>query len=66
MQRNDHAKRFDPYVEKHRALLIFVFKLVPLISFDAISYAAGVSRIPFWKLLLATAVGMAPGTFAFV
>ncbi len=36
------------------------------VGVDAISYAAGLTRIPFWKFLLATALGMAPGTFVFV
>jgi len=46
--------------------LVFVLRLIPVVSFDVISYAAGLTRIPFWKFLLATALGMAPGTFAFV
>jgi uncharacterized membrane protein YdjX (TVP38/TMEM64 family) len=41
-------------------------RLIPLVSFDAISYAAGLSSIRFRAFLLATALGMMPGTFAFV
>lgn len=58
--------RLDRYVEAHGALLIFVLRLIPLVSFDAISYGAGLSNISFKKFLLATALGMAPGTFVFV
>ncbi len=47
-------------------MLIFVLRLIPLVSFDAISYAAHLSSIGFRAFLLATALGMAPGTFAFV
>lgn len=64
--RSERAKRLDLYVEQHGALVVFVLRLIPLFSFDAISYAAGLSSISFKKFLLATALGMAPGTFAFV
>jgi uncharacterized membrane protein YdjX (TVP38/TMEM64 family) len=60
------AARLDRFVEEHGAVLIFVLRLIPLVSFDAISYAAGLSSIRFRAFLLATALGMAPGTFAFV
>lgn len=60
------AKKLDPYLEEHGALIIFVLRLIPLVSFDLISYAAGLSSISFWRFLLATALGSAPGTFVFV
>lgn len=64
--RSERARRLDSYVQRHGALAVFVLRLIPLVSFDAISYAAGLSALPFWKFLLATALGMTPGTFAFV
>jgi uncharacterized membrane protein YdjX (TVP38/TMEM64 family) len=60
------AARLDRFVEEHGVVLIFVLRLIPLVSFDAISYAAGLSGIRFRAFLLATALGMMPGTFAFV
>lgn len=60
------ARRLDRYVEEHGAVLVFVLRLIPLVSFDAISYAAGLSSLRFRSFLLATALGMLPGTFAFV
>jgi len=46
---------------------------VPIISFDVISFAAGVTRMRFWWFMAATvwwfmaatAVGMAPATFIY-
>jgi uncharacterized membrane protein YdjX (TVP38/TMEM64 family) len=64
--RSTRLKGLDRRVEEHGAILIFVLRLIPLISFDAISYAAGLSGISFWRFLVATALGMAPGTFVFV
>ena len=63
---NARMERLDRYVEQHGAILVFVLRLIPLVSFDAISYASGLSGMPFGKFLLATAFGMAPGTFVFV
>lgn len=39
-------------------------RLIPLLSFDAISYLAGLSGMSYPRFLLATAVGMLPGTLA--
>ncbi len=64
--RSDRLKGFDRRVEEHGAIIVFVLRLIPLISFDAISYAAGLAGISFPRFLLATALGSAPGTFVFV
>lgn len=66
VERSTRLGKLDRYVEEHGAIVIFILRLIPLISFDAISYAAGVTGISFWRFLLATALGMAPGTFVFV
>ncbi len=44
-------------------LAIFVSRLLPFISFDAMSYAAGLSRIHVWRFLLATLAGILPASF---
>ncbi len=59
-------ERLDRYVQAHGAILVFVLRLIPLVSFDAISYAAGLSGMSFKKFFVATTLGMAPGTFVFV
>ncbi len=64
--RSARLEGLDRRMEEHGAVIVFVLRLIPVVSFDAISYAAGLTRIPFWKFLLATALGMAPGTFVFV
>ncbi len=38
---------------------------MPVVSFDIISYAAGLTRMGFWRFMLATMVGMAPATFLY-
>ncbi len=64
--RSDRLKGLDRRVEEHGVIIVFVLRLIPLISFDAISYAAGLTCISFLRFFLATALGSAPGTFVFV
>jgi uncharacterized membrane protein YdjX (TVP38/TMEM64 family) len=47
---------------KHGFKMIFVTRLLPFISFDIISYLAGLSRMKMGSFLLATGLGMIPGT----
>jgi uncharacterized membrane protein YdjX (TVP38/TMEM64 family) len=44
--------------------MILVLRLNPLTSTDLLSYAAGLTRIPIWHVMLATGLGMAPLCFA--
>lgn len=66
IERSTRLKGLDRRVEEHGAIMVFVLRLIPLVSFDVISYAAGLTGIGFWRFLLATALGAAPGTFVFV
>jgi uncharacterized membrane protein YdjX (TVP38/TMEM64 family) len=43
--------------------IVFVSRLLPFISFDVISYAAGLTVISFWRFAAATLVGIAPASF---
>lgn len=44
--------------------VVFLSRLVPFISFDAVSYAAGLTSLSFWRFALATLAGVAPVSFA--
>ncbi len=41
-------------------LIVFASRLVPFISFDAISYAAGITNLSFGRFAIATALGIVP------
>jgi len=43
--------------------LVFLSRLVPFISFDAVSYAAGLSALEPWRFALATVAGITPMSF---
>ncbi len=44
-------------------LTVFGSRLLPFISFDVMSYAAGLSRLHLWRFLLATLAGILPASF---
>ncbi len=44
---------------------VFVTRLVPFVSFDAVSYIAGLTPLTYWRYAVATAAGTAPVCFAF-
>lgn len=44
-------------------LTVFGSRLLPFISFDAMSYAAGLSRLYMWRFLVATLAGILPASF---
>lgn len=45
-------------------LLVFSSRLVPFMSFDLVSYAAGLTPISVWRFALATLFGLIPVSFA--
>ncbi|WP_071675623.1 TVP38/TMEM64 family protein [Nioella nitratireducens] len=42
---------------------VFGSRLLPFISFDIVSYAAGLSRLHFWRFAVATLAGIIPASF---
>ena len=44
--------------------VVFVSRLVPFISFDVVSYAAGLTPLSIWRFALATFAGIVPASFA--
>ena len=43
--------------------LVFVSRLLPFVSFDVISYAAGLTVLSAWRFALATLAGIVPASF---
>lgn len=42
---------------------IFISRLVPFLSFDLVSYAAGLTPISLWRFFIATVLGLIPASF---
>ncbi len=43
--------------------LVFTSRLMPFLSFDLVSYAAGLSALSFWRFAIATLAGVIPASF---
>ena len=62
------ADRIMSYLSRERSQIwlmavVFVSRLLPFVSFDAVSYAAGLTPLTFWRFALATVVGITPVSF---
>lgn len=44
-------------------VVVFVSRLLPFLSFDIVSYAAGLTVLSFWRFAVATVAGIAPTSF---
>lgn len=61
-----HLARLDGLVLRHGAVAILVARLIPVVPFTAVNYGSGLTAVPFRAYLVATAVGIVPGTVAYV
>lgn len=55
---------YEASITRRGAWVIFLLRVNPLTSSDLVSYAAGLTHLPVWKVMLATLAGMAPLCFA--
>ncbi len=67
IRRSDNA--VVKYIAKPRSqwslmAVVFASRLIPFVSFDAVSYAAGVTNLTFPRFAIATVAGCAPVSFA--
>ncbi len=60
----EKLERTQAVIESRGGWLIFLLRINPLTSSDVVSYAAGFTRIPIWKVMLSTGCGMAPLCYA--
>lgn len=56
------VREIDRWVDSHGAGAVFLGRFVPVISFNLINYAAGLTRISWWTFAWATGVGILPLT----
>ncbi|MEO0918986.1 MAG: VTT domain-containing protein [Pseudomonadota bacterium] len=54
-----------PRTQARLALAVLVSRLIPFISFDAVSYVAGLTTIKPGYFAVATSIGVLPASFAF-
>ncbi len=57
--------RMDRASGRYGNRAVFVARLLPFVSFDAVSYAAGLLRLRFIPFLIATGLGQLPATLVY-
>lgn len=55
----------DGFFDKYGKWAILVARLLPFMSFDIVSYAAGLTSMGFWPFFIATGIGQAPATIIY-
>ena len=58
-------RQIDDFFAKYGKKSILVARLLPFISFDVVSYAAGLTKMGFWGFFLATGLGQAPACIVY-
>ncbi|HHQ4319086.1 TVP38/TMEM64 family protein [Clostridium perfringens] len=58
-------KDIDGFFEKYGKHTILIARLLPFISFDLVSYAAGLTSMNFWSFFIATGIGQLPATIVY-
>lgn len=58
-------RSIDAFFERHGTQSILIARLLPFISFDIVSYAAGLTSMKFWPFFIATGVGQLPATIVY-
>jgi uncharacterized membrane protein YdjX (TVP38/TMEM64 family) len=65
-RRNEKFRRIDNAIGKQGAKLILLLRLSPIIPFNLSNYFYGLTAVKFWPYVVASWIGMMPGTFLYV
>jgi uncharacterized membrane protein YdjX (TVP38/TMEM64 family) len=55
----------DGFFEQYGKYTILICRLLPFVSFDVVSYAAGLTSMGFWEFFWATGLGQLPATLVY-
>jgi uncharacterized membrane protein YdjX (TVP38/TMEM64 family) len=58
-------EKVDEFFEKYGKYAVLIARLLPFVSFDIVSYAAGLTSMSFWSFFVATGVGQLPATIVY-
>ncbi len=65
-RRNTKFQRIDNAIGQQGVKLVFLLRLSPVIPFNLSNYFYGLTGVSFWPYVLASWIGMMPGTFLYV
>lgn len=55
----------DKFFDRYGEHAILIARLLPIVSFDVISYGAGLTSMRFWPFFIATGIGQLPATIIY-
>jgi len=58
----ERFERIEAMIERGGAPLLLAMRLIPIVPFSLVSYAAGAARVPPWRFAWTTALGYLPIT----
>lgn len=58
----ERFERTEATIERGGATLLLAVRLIPIVPFSLVSYAAGAARVPLWRFVWTTALGYLPIT----
>ncbi len=58
----DRFERMEAMIERGGATLLLAVRLIPIVPFSLVCYAAGAARVPTWRFVWTTAIGYLPIT----
>jgi uncharacterized membrane protein YdjX (TVP38/TMEM64 family) len=58
----ERFERVERSIERGGPTLLLAMRLIPILPFSVVSYAAGAARVPAWRFIWTTAVGYLPIT----
>ncbi|MBP1760693.1 MAG: hypothetical protein H6Q64_235 [Firmicutes bacterium] len=58
-------KEVDVFFERYGKWAVLIARLLPFVSFDIVSYAAGLTGMGFWEFFWATGLGQLPATIIY-
>lgn len=59
------AAQLEVWLGRHGFVALLYARLVPIVPFNALNYAAGLAGAPAREYVVATAIGIVPGTIAY-
>lgn len=58
-------KDIDDFFKHYGKYAVLIARLLPFVSFDIVSYAAGLTSMGFWPFFVATGIGQLPATIVY-
>ena len=62
----DRRARIDRWIARNGTFALLTMRLMPVIAFNLVNYAAGLARVGWWTFTWTTAIGILPLTFLMV